>query len=237
MARGRGGKGGGRGGGRGGRGRSQPEPTQESASAEASPEDIEKIVINGRVAALKKVLAANREVALQPGLVPLAANYGEQGCLEILLDHGADIHEVLWPEIGLGRWPCVTAIEHACLRADVGLVKLCLSRGAATPPNLADLLSEAETSHAGDETWARCSADCLEAIAAARRHRARRRLRAAIALVAELLAWQTRAAERAYRPGGAGFREAAAEFEAAAMPAAARAEAGPGGTPAAVEVT
>ena len=187
------------------------------------PDDLELIVINGRVAHLKKRLHADASLAARRGLVALAALTGEYGTVEMLLAHGASADDdasddQIGDETALAFGHRSRHLEHmhaldfACLRADIGLVRLLLEHGARIGAEHLQLAGSVAADHPGDPTWARCSEQCVAVLADAKRRRARRRLRAAIASVAALRAWHARAAERAYAPDGAGYLQAEQDF-------------------------
>lgn len=196
---------------------------------------IEELVINGRVAQLKKLLLADSAAAQTPGLVASAALNLQAGVLELLLDSGASADDeatadtvnaaVLFCVSFANRsplqslnangdpvFPRLCALDFACLRGDVGLVELLLARGARPRPTNAKLVQWTQAVRQDNPTWQRCAGACLAALEATRRRRARRRLRVAVASVALLQSWHARAAERAYAPGGVGFRDVEADF-------------------------
>ena len=171
--------------------------------------EIMSFVRNGRVGPLRKNLSAKPDLAQTPGLFALAADYGQIGVLELLLEYGASVHDT--DELGQD------GLFHASINADVGLTKWLLAHGAVpTAQHMAEATRVREENAAKADwdydAWVRCAVEVLETLATARRKVVRRKLRVAIGVVAELLAWQARAAERAYMPGGLGAQEAQADF-------------------------
>jgi hypothetical protein len=177
---------------------------------------------HGRIGELRKLLVA------QPGLIDTMHNHrstemtllaaacaeGQHGAIETLVGLGASLNR---PALD-GRTPLMLAASHA----DVELVRLLL--GYSADPLRTDVLGRNATDHAflmgsqrpNDPTWTRCVTECADMLNEARVQRlclaARRRWRRAIWIVLLLRAWQDRAAERAYMPGGIGFVAAQVEF-------------------------
>ena len=180
------------------------EASSNAAVIEADDSQLASICSNGRVAALRKILASAPEAAQRPGLAIIAARFGEQGVLEMLLDSGADVDECSRD----GQ----RALDEAIKNSDPDLVKFLLSRGAAVMDGMLASAKQSEVVRRDDATWSRCAVQCTTMLSAARRMRARRRLRAAGCTIATLLAWHARAAERVYAPGGVGFEDAALDF-------------------------
>ena len=178
------------------------------ASSEVDDAYLASICSNGRVAALRKIIASNPEAARRPGLAVIAAEFGEQGVLEMLVDSGADVDESKENDVD----ECMCALDHAVRRSDPDLVKFLCSRSCRVTDNVLARAREAEVARRDDATWSRCAAQCTALLTTARSLRARRRLRAAGRTVAVLLAWHARAAERVYAPGGVGFEDAALDF-------------------------
>ena len=204
--------------------------------------DLLSAASQGRVGELRKWLARMTPAALDapialgsmaPGAATLlvtAADAGQAGAVEMLLEHGADINAP-------ASDGC-TALMAVASHADAGLLKYLLSRGA--DPTLVDQSGSDAAEHAremgrqrpNDPTWEQHVRDCVAALdgadAAWRRARALRRWRVVTSVVLLLHEWHMRAAERAYRPGGLGYACASEHFEAAAA-AVAAAAAGDGG--------
>ena len=188
-----------------------------SSSATALPDparvsELETIVANGRAAALRKILKDDPGMALHPGLLPMAAYHREAGVIEMLLDCGADVDDQ-----AAGVHPSGTvqsALDVACCNVDVELVKMLLSRGAATTCAHVQYAEAAAAVRPDNPTWERCASQCAIALNTERCRRARRHWRVAITVVSELLVWHRRAAARVYEPGNAGYEAAAASWRA-----------------------
>ena len=187
-------------------------------------DQLSSIVRNGRMAALKKLLFRFPDLArVCHGLILLAADFGQQGAVETLVEYGADPNEHARTE---DSWvDGTTALMLAAAVADVSLVRLLLDGGA--DPCLIDHTGRTAAEHCilseerqRDPTWSRCAAECAVLIGSAsalrRQQRARARWRVACAVVVMLRGWHLRAAERAYAPGGGAYDAASDSFRTAA---------------------
>jgi len=218
-------------------GLSRPEASAQHAPPDALSERLLSAATNGRIGELRKSVGSAsdgtvRLAALYPfqarrageaddvtpvtrmTLLGAAAAEGQEGAIDALLELGAVLDQ---PALD-GRVPLMFAAGHA----DVGLVKQLLGRGAN--PLLVDDAGRDAAEHAhemgrlrpNDPTWERTVRECVEMIDEAaqswRRARARRRWRVSTWVVVLLREWQSRAAERAYAPGGTGFAAVSEEF-------------------------
>ena len=182
----------------------------------------------GRVGELKRLVeavpAAERANILSSvwsseySIIGAACAGGAMGALDLLLRYvGRDCLDL--PAAATRR---VTPLIIAAQRANEALTRELCDNGA--DPRRLDDDGQSAIDHArvnraaaSDPVWTGCFARCAETLERARRRRLRRQWQRKARIAAMLTAWQARAAERAYAPGGLGFAVANEEFCVAAQ--------------------
>lgn len=216
-----------------------PEFQRNDWQDDVSYPQLQTLVANGRVGALKKLINLVPACDLEAALTIAKRFYDDgnvehRGCTLLGIACVKGQHAAL--ELMLRYLPTPRAIDRACYGddgittplllavelADDQLTRMLLDLGADLHAKDAEGQSAIEIARGGmlrsvdGSAWYRCYDKCAQALEKAQRRRLRMRLqraaRRAGRLALALSSWQLRAAERAYAPGGIGFDVASEEF-------------------------